>query len=361
MTDPRPSPSLRALASTGSKDGSRSRGEAQATEELDALIEGEAGELNRPSYPRIFGSYVLEEMLSRGGMAEIYRAQRTGPHSFRKTVVLKKILPSLARNEDFRRLFVEEAKTVALLDHPHIVPVHELGEINGDLYMTMEYVNGFDLKTMLRRAEEKGLRLPLDLAVYVAARIASALDFAFTREGPDGRPLQIVHRDVSPANILVSFTGTVKLTDFGISKPSSYVEARKHAPQGRLQYMSPEQASGGPIDARSDIFSLGVILYEMIAGRRPFAGNPDMPSMDEVRRADIVPLRFISARVTPRLEKVVMSAVASSPDERYADAGKMATALHRVLHERSAVGSPQLGQFMRVVFEANSRETMPTA
>ena len=328
-------------------------------EPLEEILESAHPEADRPTFPRIFGTYVLEEMLSRGGMAEIYRAQRTGPHSFRKTVVLKKILPGLARNEDFRRLFIEEAKTVALLDHPHIVPVHELGEINHDLYMTMEYVNGFDLKTMLRRSQEKGLRLPLDLAVYIAARIASALDFAFTKEGPDGRPLEIVHRDVSPPNILISFAGMVKLTDFGISKPSSYVEARRHAPQGKLQYMSPEQAAGGPLDARSDIFSLGVILYEMIAGRRPIAGNPDMPSMDEVRKADIVPLRFISSRVTPRLEKVVMNAVASSPDERYPDAGKMAAALDRVLHERPAVGSPQLAQFMRIVFDANSRETTP--
>ena len=349
MTGAHPRPNLRALAPGATPEVASAPERA-----IDPILEADGP---RSAYPKIFGAYVLEEMLSRGGMAEIYRAQRTGPHSFRKTVVLKKILPGLARNEDFRRLFIEEAKTVALLDHPHIVPVHELGDINDDLYMTMEYVNGFDLKTMLRKAHEKGLKLPLDLAVYVAARIASALDFAFTREGPDGRPLEIVHRDVSPPNILISFAGTVKLTDFGISKPSSYIEASKHAPQGKLQYMSPEQACGGPLDARSDIFSLGVILYEMIAGRRPFAGNPDMPSMDEVRRADIVPLRFISSRVTPRLEKVVMHAVASSADERYPDAGKMAAALDRVLHERPAVGSPQLAQFMRIVFDASSRET----
>lgn len=328
---------------------------------LDSMLEGDTKEFQRPTFPKIFGAYVLEELLSRGGMAEIYRAQRTGPHGFRKTLVLKKILPGLARNEDFRRLFVEEAKMVALLDHPHIVPVHELGEINGDLYMTMEYVNGFDLKTLLRKSREKGLKLPLDLAVYIASRVASALDFAFTREGPDGRPLEIVHRDVSPPNILISFAGTVKLADFGISKPSSYVEASNHAPQGKLQYMSPEQAGGGRLDARSDIFSLGIILYEMIAERHPFAGNPNLPSVAEVRRADIVPLRFISARITPRLEKVVMNAVASSPEERYPDAGKMAAALDRVLHERPAVGSPQLAQFMRIVFDAASRESTATS
>ena len=362
MTGPQTLSKLRAPASPGSTEGSEPQMPGSTAASLEIQPEPEpddnAKEIHRPTFPKIFGTYVLEEMLSRGGMAEIYRAQHTGPHSFRKTVVLKKILPALARNEDFRQLFIEEAKTVALLDHPHIVPVHELGEINGDLYMTMEYVNGFDLKTVLRKAQEKGLKLPLDLAVYVGARIASALDFAFTREGADGRPLQIVHRDVSPPNILISFSGMVKLTDFGIAKPSSYVEARRHAPQGKLQYMSPEQASGkGTLDARSDIFSLGVILYEMIAGRRPFAGNPDLPSMAEVRKADIVPLRFISSRVTPRLEKVVMNAVASTPDDRYQDAGKMAAALDRVLHERPAVGSPQLAQFMRIVFDANSRET----
>ena len=345
MTGAHPRPRLRALAPGEPAEISARK----APETLDAILDGDTKEMNRPTFPKIFGTYVLEERLSRGGMAEIYRAQRTGPHSFRKTMVLKKILPGLAKNEDFRRLFIEEAKTVALLDHPHIVPVYELGEISGELYMTMEYVNGFDLKTVLRRAQEKGLKLPLDLAVYVAARIASALDFAFIREGPDGRPLEIVHRDVSPSNILISFAGTVKLTDFGISKPSKYVEARKHAPQGKVQYLSPEQATGGPLDARSDIFSLGVILYEMIAGRRPVAGNPD------------VPLRFISSRVTPRLEKVVMNAVASSPDDRYTDAGKMAAALDRVLHERPAVGSPQLSQFMRIVFDANSRETTATS
>lgn len=358
MTGPHSRPNLRTFAAGGPKQAS----DRKAPEAAHSIVDGDTKEMPRPTFPKIFGTYVLEEMLSRGGMAEIYRAQRTGPHSFRKTVVLKKILPGLSRNEDFRRLFIEEAKTVALLDHPHIVSVHELGEINDDLYMTMEYVNGFDLKTLLRKAQEKGLKLPLDLAVYVAARIASALDFAFTREGPDGRPLEIVHRDVSPPNILISFAGTVKLTDFGISKPSSYVETRKHAPQGKIQYMSPEQVSGGVLDARSDIFSLGVILYEMIAGRRPtMAGNPDMLSMDEVRKADIVPLRFISSRVTPRLEKVVMNAVANSPDDRYPNAGKMAAALDHVLHERPAVGSPQLAQFMRIVFDANSRETTATS
>ncbi len=352
MTSTHSLPKILARVSDGPEQASLKHSRA-----TDPLLEAVTKEMPRPPFPRIFGTYLLEEMLSRGGMAEVYRAQRTGPQGFRKTVVLKKILPGLARNEDFRRLFIEEAKTVALLDHPHIVPVHELGEINGDLYMTLEYVNGFDLRTLLRKAREKGLKLPLDLAVYVAARVASALDFAFTQEGPEGRPLEIVHRDVSPPNILISFAGMVKLTDFGISKPSSYVEARKHAPQGKLQYMSPEQANGAPLDARSDIFSLGVILYEMIAGRRPFAGDPDFPSLDAVRRADIVPLRFISSRVTPRLERVVMNAVASSPDDRYADAGKMAAALDRVLHERPAVGSPQLAQFMRLVFDANSRET----
>jgi serine/threonine protein kinase len=314
-----------------------------------------------PSFPRIFGTYVLEERLSRGGMAEIYRAERTGLHGFRKTVAVKTILPPLARNPDFQRLFVEEARTVARLDHPHIVPVHELGEVDGTLYMAMEYVDGFDLKTLLRRATERGLKLPLDLAVYIAARVASALEYAFTREGDDGKPRQIVHRDVSPPNILISFSGMVKLTDFGISKPSSHVEANRHAPQGKLQYMSPEQAAGGSVDSRSDIFSLGVILYEMIAGRRPIAGNPDLPSMDEVRKADIVPLRFISSRVTPRLEKVVMRAIANAPDDRYPDAGRMAVALDRVLHERPAVGSPQLAQFMRIVFDAQSRETTPAS
>jgi serine/threonine-protein kinase len=321
---------------------------------VQEVFERLTGSVARPQYPQIFGNYVLDEMMSRGGMAEIFRAQRTGPQGFRKTVALKKILPTLGRSDDFKKMFIAEARLLSFLDHPNIVQVHELGEVAGEMYMAMEYVDGYDLKTLVRQATQKGLTLPLDLSVYIAAKVAWALDFAFQRPGPDGKPLEIVHRDVSPANVLVSFQGTVKLADFGIARPSHTVD-KPHAPQGRVQYMSPEQAKGGVLDARSDIFSLGIILYELVAGRRPFAGGSEHPSLDQVRNADVVPLRFISTRVTPRLEKVVMKALSTSPEDRYADAGQMAAALDRVLHERPSVGSSHLAQFMRIVFDATSR------
>lgn len=331
------------------RSSSPDEGQALSPAAVEA-VRALTGSIQRQSYPQIFGPYILDEMLSRGGMAEIFRAQRTGLQGFRKVVVLKKILPSLARNEEFRRMFIEEARLVAMLDHPNIVQVHELGEVQGDLYMAMEFVHGHDLKTVLRAAADKGLTLPLDLGVYIAAKIAWALDFAFQRHDADGRPLEIVHRDISPANVLISFQGTVKLTDFGIAKPS-YTVNRERTPQGRVQYMSPEQARGLPLDGRSDIFSLGVILYELISGRRPLAGGNEHVSLDQVKNPDIVPLHFVSSRVTPRLEKIVMKALSTSPDERYSDAGQMAASLDRALHERPAVGASHLAQFLRIVFD----------
>jgi tRNA A-37 threonylcarbamoyl transferase component Bud32 len=218
-----------------------------------------------PSPVRVGGSYGPYKLLSKlavGGMAEVFRAKRAGVEGFEKVVAVKRILPHLSDNKEFVDMFIDEAKMVAGLTHPNIVQIFDLGKIDKSYYIAMEYVHGRDLRTILRRAKEKGLRLPLDLSVFIVAQVCSSLEFAHRKKDEQARPMMIVHRDVSPQNILISFEGDVKLTDFGIAKAATKATSTDvGALRGKLLYMSPEQAWGKAMDRRSDLFSLGIVFY----------------------------------------------------------------------------------------------------
>ena len=206
-------------------------------------------------------------------MAEVFKAKRSGVEGFEKIVAMKRILPHLSDNKEFVDMFVDEAKMVAGLTHPNIVQIFDLGRIDTSYYIAMEYVHGRDLRTILRRAKEKGLRMPLDLCLRIVSQVCSALEYAHRKKDERGRPMEIVHRDVSPQNILISFEGEVKLTDFGIAKAATKASTTdRGALRGKLLYMSPEQAWGRPMDRRSDVFSLGIVLYEMMTDKKPFLG-----------------------------------------------------------------------------------------
>jgi serine/threonine protein kinase len=308
----------------------------------------------------VFGPYQLLDRIAVGGMAEVFKAKRTGAAGFEKTLAVKRILPHLSDNQEFVNMFVDEAKMVAGLSHPNIVQIFDLGQIEDSFFIAMEYVHGRDLRTILKRAKEKELRLPLDLALRIASGLSAALEFAHRKKDERGRPMEIVHRDVSPQNILISFEGDVKLADFGIAKAATKASGTdRGALRGKLLYMSPEQAWGKSLDHRSDLFSLGLVLYEMVTEEKPFLLDHDgseMTILEKVRRCELVPPRSRNPRIPESLDRVVMKALQKDPEERFQDAVEMNRALERVMRERQPPSASELKRFMELLFDRDERE-----
>jgi serine/threonine protein kinase len=308
----------------------------------------------------VFGPYQLLDRIAVGGMAEVFKAKRTGAAGFEKTLAVKRILPHLSDNQEFVNMFVDEAKMVAGLSHPNIVQIFDLGQIEKSYFIAMEYVHGRDLRTILKRAKEKELRLPLDLALRIASALSAALEFAHRKKDERGRAMEIVHRDISPQNILISFEGDVKLTDFGIAKAATKASSTdRGALRGKLLYMSPEQAWGKPLDHRSDLFSLGLVVYEMITEEKPFLVGHDgseMTILEKVRRGEIAPPRSRNPRIPESLDRVVMKALQKDPEERFQDAVEMNRALERVMRERQPLSGGELKRFMELLFDRDERE-----
>lgn len=305
--------------------------------------------------PIQFGRYQLLERIAAGGMAEVFLARSFGVEGFEKRLVIKRILPELAQNPRFVGMFVHEAKLSVSLSHPNIVQVFDLGKVGDDHYMAMEYIQGRDLTQVLRVLRRNGERLPIPIAVTIAAAVARGLGYAHARSAPDGHPLHIVHRDVSPHNVMVSYEGDVKLVDFGIARLIG--ESAKEAGDvrrpggGKFAYMSPEQASGQALDGRSDIFSLGVVLFEMLAGRRLFAdGDPD-EKLRAVISCNIPDVRSFNAEVPDALRAVLARTLSKDPADRYGDATLLEEDLRALLFEMGFRGdSAQRAALMRRLF-----------
>ena len=297
-----------------------------------------------------FGRYRLLERLGQGGMAEVFKAKSFGVEGFEKILVIKRILPELARSPEFAEMFIHEAKLAVRLSHANIVQVFDLGlapatDLLGKkqpaaYYMAMEYVNGLDLATLLSRSRRQQVSLPVDLCVYVAAEVAKGLDHAHRRRDDQMRPLGIVHRDVSPQNVLLSLEGEVKVTDFGIAKARGAVDAKVNDKasedtqqlQGKFAYMSPEQARGEAVDARSDLFSLGIVLYECLAGVNPFSAPTTFETMRRVQACEYPPIEILRSDTPADLIALVKQALAKEPEARFADAGRMYEALLAFLY-----------------------------
>jgi serine/threonine protein kinase len=256
-----------------------------------------------------FGRYRLLERIGEGGMAEVWKAKSYGVLGFEKVLVIKRILPELAKHRKFVDMFVHEAKLAVLLSHANIVQVFDLGKVDAaqdappSYFIAMEYVAGLDLATVLQRSRRMKMDAPPGLAVFVAAEIAKALDYAHRKRSDDQRPLGIVHRDISPQNILLSWEGEVKVTDFGIAKArdtistdESDTDVRLGRVRGKLAYMSPEQIRAEPLDGRSDLFSLGVVLYEMIAGSNPFSAPSSIETARRIQNSEFPPLDLTRPR-----------------------------------------------------------------
>jgi len=296
-------------------------------------------------------------------MAEVFKAKSYGVEGFEKVLVIKRILPELARSQEFVDMFIHEAKLAVRLSHANIVQVFDLGKASwGDAggapsadayFMAMEFVHGLDLASVLARSRRSQLTLPIQLGAYVAAEVAKGLDHAHRRRDEQMRPLGIVHRDVSPQNVLLSFEGEVKVTDFGIAKARGVLDragrddSHTRALQGKFGYMSPEQARGDAVDSRSDLFSVGTVLYECVAGVNPFAAPTTFETLRRVQAGEYPPVELLRPDVPPELATILKTAMAKSPAARYPDAGRMYEALLALLYTQgSRYGAHELAEFL---------------
>lgn len=278
----------------------------------------------RPPSGTRFGQYVLEERIATGGMAEVFRARMMGVEGFQKTVAIKRILADMADNDEFVNMFVDEAKLAAQLKHANIVDIYDLGKIDRSFYIAMEFVEGRDLRAILEHCRERGVTVPVPLAVHIASLLAAALEHAHTKTDFEDRDLGLVHRDVSPPNVLISREGDVKLCDFGIAKAfSKATQTRDGLLKGKLKYMSPEQGSGKAIDHRSDLFSLGLVLYEMVTAQKVFDGASEAEILQQVRDPKVAPPSTVNPELPEDVDRIVLKALEPDPDARYQYAADM--------------------------------------
>jgi serine/threonine protein kinase len=268
-----------------------------------------------------FGNYYLLEKVAVGGMAELFKARQRGVHDFEKIVAIKRILPHLSDNDEFVRMFIDEAKLAAQLTHPNIVQIFDLGKAMGFYYIAMEFVDGRDLRSLLRKVREYRLPVPEAIAASVTMKVASALDYAHRRRGINDKELRLVHRDISPQNILISYDGAVKLVDFGIAKAATKsTQTMAGALKGKLLYMSPEQALGQPLDGRSDIYSLGLVLFELLTGERCFQADSELGVLEKVRMGKVQDVRTVNPSVSSEMAAIVSKALHKNVDQRYISA-----------------------------------------
>ena len=299
-----------------------------------------------------YGKYLLLDRIAVGGMAEIFLARQMGPEGFEKTVVLKRIRPHLGDKKSFVRMFLNEAKLAAQLNHPNIIHIHDLGKVGDSYFIAMEYLFGRDMRRVLPKCEQLGIAFPIVYACKIASQVLEGLYYAHQKTDLQGRPLGIVHRDVTPENIFVSFDGGVKVLDFGIAKAANQVEmTRAGEIKGKLSYMSPEQCMGKPLDSRSDIFSLGVVLYEWVTGFKLFTGESDVAVLKSITDGKIYKPSYFKGDVPEQIEQILMRALEKDPAQRYQTAWEMQYDLDKFLANNEFTPSNQhLATFMKQVF-----------
>jgi serine/threonine-protein kinase len=325
-------------------------------------------------FPRRFGKYTLLRKLAQGGMAELFLALHRSVAGFEKLVVIKRILPEMSKDQGFITMFLQEARIAATFSHPNIVTIFDVGQAEGSYFIAMEHIHGEDLRSIIRAMKPKGLtEFPLEHAITIVTGVAAGLAYAHEKRDLNGNPLNIVHRDISPQNILVTFTGDVKIVDFGIAKatyettrPSTSLDetsgtthkstSEHHTKvgqiKGKIPYMSPEQARGEPLDARSDIFSLGVILFELCTGRRLFRGKDESETLRMIIEGEYPKPSQVNPRISPGLEAVINKALAKDVTQRYQSGRELQQDLETLARtEGIAVSNLSLGNWMQMLFE----------
>ncbi len=314
------------------------------------------------STPKQIGRYQILDRLAVGGMAELFKAQLIGNLGFEKLVAIKKILPHLATDKSFVEMFIDEARITAQLDHRHIVQVFELGTDADTPYIAMQYVDGLDVLALLRECARAQIRLPPDLCALIARDVLDALDYAHTALDVNGRALGIVHRDISPGNVLLSWRGDVKLTDFGIARAAE----RRHKTEagtlkGKYGYMSPEQVSSGDVDTRSDLFSVGILLAEMVMARRLFTSTNDLDILLMVRDARLDRLHKYAAEFPVELRVLTVRALQRRPEDRWQSAAQFRDALDEWIRRTTRVTARDLAHLIGRVINAPTANLHPDA
>lgn len=290
----------------------------------------------------LFGPYEVYERLGVGGMATVHRAKELGIAGFERIVALKRLLPHLAEDESFVRSFVREAKFAAMLNHANIVQLYELGRVGPHYFIAMEYIEGRDVRRVLRQARRIHTLPPLEVALSILIQTCEALHYAHTRRSDSGEPLGLVHRDVSPSNLLVNDAGYVKMIDFGIAKAQTdQLRTRTGRIKGKLAYMAPEAIKGLDLDGRSDLFSAGVVAHELLTARPLFATKNEYETLDRVQNAELVPPSVFNPACPPQLDDIVLKALSRDREQRWQSAEEMRDALSRVASEHRLSVEPR--------------------
>ncbi|TNF30049.1 MAG: serine/threonine protein kinase [Deltaproteobacteria bacterium] len=299
--------------------------------------------------------YQIAKKIDAGGMAEIFLAKAMSIQGMEKLVAIKRVLPSLTKNQKFISMFLDEARLSISLNHANIVQVFDVNQSGGTYFIVMEYVDGFNLRRVFQKASEIGYRMPLAFVAYMMMEVCKGLEHAHTKKDSAGKPLRIVHRDLSPPNVLVSKSGEVKITDFGLAKATS--QLTKTDPgivKGKYSYLSPEVTEGKAADHRADLFAAGIVTWELLANRRLFLAKTDVETVELVRKAEVPPLSKFNKDVTPEFERIVMRALARDPKKRFTSAREMGDAFADYLFKNGLkTTSYDLAQMVDHLFGAN--------
>lgn len=292
--------------------------------------------------PQKFGRYYVYDKLAVGGMAEIFKARLCGSKDFQKKFVIKRLNVGKRNREYLTNLFIDEAHLCSNLSHSNIVHTYDFSLVDDRYFIAMEYVEGQDLKQLLIQATRHREILPIDVVLYIIHEVCAGLHYLHNHKTPSGESMNVVHRDISPANILISYNADIKIADFGIAKNSHRLfQSDPGIRKGKHEYMSPEQASCGQIDKRSDIFCVGIILYELLTGRRLFQSSSDIQALQQVRMCDIQQASSINPRIPPRLNQIVHTALQKNPALRFQSAEQFRKALQEVLHPQTVFGAKE--------------------
>src|SRR4051794_27554403 len=284
---------------------------------------GRLGErLSSLKKPIQFGKYYLLDRINVGGMAEVWRAKAFGVEGFERLLAVKRILPNIAEDEEFITMFIDEAKIAVQLNHANIAQIFDLGKVDDSYFIALEFVHGKDLRGIYDRCKQKPVEgmpnMPIAQACFIIMKACEGLDYAHNKRDVQGKELHLVHRDVSPQNVLISYEGEVKLIDFGIAKAAGKMsKTQQGILKGKFGYMSPEQVRGLPLDRKSDIFSLGIVLYELLTGERLFIGESDFSTLEKVRNVEILPPSTYNRKIPDELERIVLKALAKDVEDRY--------------------------------------------